>query len=331
MRVVTFKKDESDNRIGLIHGDKIADLRATFEKSLSGEKAITVDRAKNIARRHIPDSMIDLIRREDDGVRSIKQVTEFLNRSDEKGLSLEPSPSGDKIIYDKDEVQILKPLQVFRALNVGANYNAYLAMMKFVEPLEGTVETFWKLPQIVIGPEEEILWPVSSEQVSCEMELGVIIGKKIKRVSKDDALDCVFGYTVVNDVTAIDLIKRGLGVGREGLPGFFYVCLAKSFDTFEPIGPCITLKDEIPDPQNLTAEYRINGELKVKGNTSDMRLKVAEIIAYISQDITLYPGDLIATGAMATEEYAPQVNVQIGDIIEMEIDKIGILRNRIAR
>ena len=331
MRVVTFKKDESDNRIGLIHGDKIADLRATFEKSLSREKAITVDRAKNIARRQIPDSMIDLIRREDDGVRCIKQVTEFLNRSDEKRLSLERSPGGDKIIYDNDEVQILKPLQVFRALNVGANYNAYLAMMKFVEPFEGTVETFWKLPQIVIGPEEEILWPVSSEQVSCEMELGVIIGKKIKRVSKDDALDCVFGYTVVNDVTAIDLIKRGLGVGREGLPGFFYVCLAKSFDTFETIGPCITLKDEIPDPQNLTAEYRINGELKVRGNTSDMRLKVAEIIAYISQDITLYPGDLIATGAMATEEYAPQVNVQIGDIIEMEIDKIGILRNRIAR
>jgi 2-keto-4-pentenoate hydratase/2-oxohepta-3-ene-1,7-dioic acid hydratase in catechol pathway len=331
MRVVTFKKDESGNRIGLIHGDKIADLRATFEKSLSGEKEITVDRAKNNARKQIPDSMIDLIRLEDDGVRCIKQATEFLNRSDEKGLSLEPSPSGDKIIYDKDEVQILKPLQVFRALNVGANYNAYLAMMKFVEPLEGTVETFWKLPQTVIGPEEEILWPVSSEQVSCEMELGVIIGKKIKRVSKDDALDCIFGYTVVNDVTAIDLIKRGLGVGREGLPGFFYVCMAKSFDTFEPIGPCITLKDEIPDPQNLTAEYRINGELKVKGNTSDMRLTVAEIIAYISQDITLYPGDLIATGAMATEEYVPQVNVQIGDIIEMEIDKIGILRNRIAR
>jgi 2-keto-4-pentenoate hydratase/2-oxohepta-3-ene-1,7-dioic acid hydratase in catechol pathway len=331
MRVVTFKKDESGNRIGLIHGDKIADLRATFEKSLSGEKEITVDRAKNNARKQIPDSMIDLIRLEDDGVRCIKQATEFLNRSDEKGLSLEPSPSGDKIIYDKDEVQILKPLQVFRALNVGANYNAYLAMMKFVEPFEGTVETFWKLPQTVIGPEEEILWPVSSEQVSCEMELGVIIGKKIKRVSKDDALDCIFGYTVVNDVTAIDLIKRGLGVGREGLPGFFYVCMAKSFDTFEPIGPCITLKDEIPDPQNLTAEYRINGELKVKGNTSDMRLTVAEIIAYISQDITLYPGDLIATGAMATEEYVPQVNVQIGDIIEMEIDKIGILRNRIAR
>jgi len=331
MRVVTFRKDKSGNRIGLIHGDKIADLRATFEKSLSEEKGIPAEIAKDNARKQIPDYMIDLINRGDDGITCIKQAYGFLNRSEENGLSFESSPRGDRIIYDKDEVQILKPLQVFRALNVGANYNAYLSMMKIVEPFKGTVETFWKLPQAVIGPEEEIIWPVSSEQVSCEMELGVIIGKKIKRVSKDNALDCVFGYTVVNDVTAIDLIKRGLGTGREGLPGFFYLCLAKSFDTFESIGPCITLKDEIPDPQNLNAEYRINGALKVEGNTSDMRLKVAEIIEFISQDITLYPGDLIATGAMATEEYAPQVNVQIGDKIEMQIDKIGVLKNCIAK
>jgi len=331
MRVVTFKKDKSGTGIGIIRGDKIANLRATFEKLLAQEKGIPAKSAKDNANRQIPDSMIGLIGRGDDGITCIKQAYEFLNRSDEKRLSLECSPSGDKIIYEKDEVQILKPLEVFRALNVGANYNAYLSMMKIVEPFEGTVETFWKLTQTVIGPEEDILWPISSDQISCEMELGVIIGKKIKRVSKNNALDCVFGYTVVNDVTGIDLIKRGLGRGREGLPGFFYLCLAKSFDTFEPIGPCITLKDEIPDPQNLNAEYRINGELKVKGNTSDMRLKVAEIIEFISRDITLYPGDLIATGAMATEEYAPQVNVQIGDKIEMEIERIGILRNCVVK
>jgi 2-keto-4-pentenoate hydratase/2-oxohepta-3-ene-1,7-dioic acid hydratase in catechol pathway len=320
MRVVTFKKDKSGDRIGLIHGDKIADLKAAFEK------------AKGKASQQIPGSMLELINRGDDGIACIKQACEFLASSDEKKLSEARSPSGDRIIYEKGEVQLLQPVQVFRALNVGANYNAYLAMMKIVEPYEGTVETFWVLPQTVSGPDEDIKWPVSAEQVSCEMELGVIIGKKTKRVSKDKALDCVFGYTVVNDVTAIDLIKRGLGPGgREGLPGFFYLCLAKSFDTFEPIGPCITLKDEIPDPQDLNAEYRVNGELKVKGNTSDMRLKVAEIIAFLSQDITLYPGDLIATGAMATEEYAPQVNVKVGDKIEMQIDRIGVLRNRVAR
>jgi len=330
MRVVTFKKQASGSRIGLVHGEKIADLRATFEKFLCEEKGIPAERAKDAAIQQVPDSMLDLISREDEGVACIEQANKFLIKSDTKGKSLEYSAGGEKILYEKDKVQVLKPLQVFRALNVGANYNAYLAMMKIVEPFEGTVETFWKLPQTVIGPGERIIWPVSSEQVSCEMELGVIIGKKTKRVSKDEALDCVFGYTVVNDVTAIDLIKRGLGPGREGLPGFFYLCLAKSFDTFESIGPVITLKDEIPDPQNLNAEYRINGELKVKGNTSDMRLNVAEIIEFISQDITLYPGDLIATGAMATEKYAPQVNVQIGDKIEMEIDKIGVLGNHIS-
>ena len=331
MRVVTFKEQASGNRIGLIHGDKIADVRAAFEKLLSEEKEVPAERAKDNASQQIPDSMIDLISREDDGVMCIKQVAEFLHKTKEKGLSLDRSPSGDKIIYEREEVKLIKPLEVLRALNIGANYNAYLSMMKIIEPFKGTAETFWKLPQAVIGPGEEIIWPVSSEQISCEMELGVIIGKKIKRVSKENALDCVFGYTVVNDVTAIDLIKRGLGEGREGLPGFYYLCLAKSFDTFESIGPCITLKDEISDPQNLNGEFRVNGELKAKGNTSDMRLKVAEIIEYISRDITLYPGDLIATGAMANKDYAPQFNVQIGDKIEMEIDKIGVLRNYITR
>jgi 2-keto-4-pentenoate hydratase/2-oxohepta-3-ene-1,7-dioic acid hydratase in catechol pathway len=203
-------------------------------------------------------------------------------------------------------------------------------MMDIIEPYEGTSETFWKLPQTVIGPDENIIWPVSSKQVSCEMELGVIIGKKVKRVSKKDAFDCIFGYTVVNDTTAIDLLKRGLGKGREGLPGFYYLCLAKSFDTFEAIGPGITLPDSIPDPQDLNGELWVNGELKVKGNTSDMRLKIAEMIEYISQDITLYPGDLIATGAMASEEFAPQVQVQIGDTVEMTFDRIGTLRNTIS-
>jgi len=134
----------------------------------------------------------------------------------------------------------------------------------------------------------------------------------------------------VNDVTAIDLFKRGLGEGREGLPGFYYLALAKSMDTFEPIGPCITLKDEIPDPQNLEGELRVNGVLKVRGKTSDMRLGVAELIAYLSQDITLYPGDLIATGAMATQEYAPQVQLQVGDTVEMEFARIGVLRNHVV-
>ncbi|MGD8765069.1 MAG: fumarylacetoacetate hydrolase family protein [Desulfobacteraceae bacterium] len=330
MQLVTFKPQTDNSRIGLSDKNKIADLRAVFETMLFDASG-NAKRAKAEAEEHIPDSLLELIQKEDEGIRCIRETIEFLNRTAQERESDSGHPLNQKeIFYDKTDVKILKPFEVFRALNVGANYNAYLAMMDIIEPYEGTSETFWKLPQTVIGPDENIIWPVSSKQVSCEMELGVIIGKKVKRVSKKDAFDCIFGYTVVNDTTAIDLLKRGLGKGREGLPGFYYLCLAKSFDTFEAIGPGITLPDSIPDPQDLNGELWVNGELKVKGNTSDMRLKIAEMIEYISQDITLYPGDLIATGAMASEEFAPQVQVQIGDTVEMTFDRIGTLRNTIS-
>jgi len=331
MRVVTFKRGQSGDKIGLIHGENIADMKVALEMSLLEGKEVSLAGVNKRTNLQIPNSMLELISLGDIGIKYIKQTYEFLNNADEIELLGASSTSGDRVLYNKDKVQLLKPLQVFRALNVGANYNSYLASMNIIEPYKGTVETFWKLPQTVIGPNEKIIWPLSSKQVCCEMELGVIIGKKTKRVTRENALDSVFGYTVVNDVTAIDLIRRGLGPGREGLPGFYYLCLAKSFDTFEPIGPCITLKDEIPDPQNLNSEYRINDELKVKGKTSDMRLSVSEIIEFVSQDITLYPGDLIATGAMATKEYAPQVNVKVGDNVEMQIERIGILRNSVSK
>ena len=330
MQLVTFKTQSNNSKIGMVYEKKIADLRVAFDMMIAQELS-NADIAKEYARSRFPDSMIELIKLGDNGIQCIKQAAEFINKVLETDLNFSGSSNVNDIFYDRKEVRILKPVEVFRALNIGANYNAYLSMMNIVEPFKGTAETFWKLPQAIIGPEEKIKWPVSSKQICCEMELGVIIGKKIKRVSKEDAIDNIFGYTVVNDTTAIDLIKRGLGKGKEGLPGFYYLCLAKSFDTFESIGPCITLKDSISNPQDLNAELWVNGELNVKGNTSDMRLKIAEMIAYISQDITLYPGDLIATGAMASEDYTPQVNVKIGDIVEMKIDKIGTLRNYIAK
>jgi 2-keto-4-pentenoate hydratase/2-oxohepta-3-ene-1,7-dioic acid hydratase in catechol pathway len=273
--------------------------------------------------------MLDLIRRGSDGVTCIRRAAGFAERLDQAGLVERRSPSGGRIAYLRGQVRLLKPLEAFRALNIGANYDAYLAMMRIVAPYEGTAEAFWKLPQALVGPEDGILWPVSSGQITVEMELGVVVGKEGKRIPREAALDYVFGYTVVNDVTAIDLLKRGLGEGREGLPGFYYLSMAKSMDTFEAIGPCIALKDEIPDPQDLAGELRVNGALRVRGHTRDMRLGVAELIAYLSQDITLYPGDLIATGAMATAEYAPQVSVRVGDTVEMAFTRIGVLRNQI--
>ena len=329
MRLVTFSEQAGAGKVGLLRGSVVADLAAALETILVEEEQFPVHKARDAAREVIPGAMIDLIRRGQDGITCVRRVAAFLDRIDDLELADRRSPGGDRIAYAKEQVVLLKPLEVFRALNIGANYDAYLAMMDIVEPYEGTAEAFWKLPQALVGPEEGIQWPLSSNQVTCEMELGVIMGRQGKRIRAEEALEYVYGYTVVNDVTAIDLLKRGLGEGREGLPGFYYLSIAKSMDTFESIGPCITLKDEIPDPQNLEGAFRVNGVTRVRGNTSDMRLGVAEMIAYLSQDITLYPGDLIATGAMATQAYAPQVEVQIGDTVEMEFERIGELRNRI--
>jgi len=181
-----------------------------------------------------------------------------------------------------------------------------------------------------IGPEDVIHWPQSAEEVCTELELGVIFGKTGKRISQANALDYVFGYTIVNDITGIDLITKGLGTGREGLPGFYYVTRAKTFDTFQPIGPFIVLKDEITDTQNVAGELRINGELRIKGNTKDMRCSVRRLIEYLSEDITFYPGDLLSSGGMGIEDFEPHGFVKRGDVIDAELEKIGVLRNYVA-
>jgi acylpyruvate hydrolase len=333
MRLVTFSDPAGGPRLGLLVEGGIADLRAGCERMLVEEDGRPVAETRDAARAQIPGAMCDLIRRGPAGIADVRRVARFLEQCGDEGRGEEraeaQAPGAPRIVYPRDQVVLQKPLEVYRALNIGANYDAYLNAMQFVAPYPGTAEAFWTLPQALIGPEEGILWPSSSQQVTCEMELGVVIGREGKRIPAEQALDYVFGYTVVNDVTAIDLFKRGLGEGREGLPGFYYLAMAKSMDTFEAIGPCIALRDAIPDPQALDGELRVNGRVRVQGNTSDMRLGVAALIAYLSQDITLYPGDLIATGAMASLRYAPQVEVQVGDTVEMELSGVGVLRNHV--
>ncbi|GAI44097.1 unnamed protein product [marine sediment metagenome] len=210
---------------------------------------------------------------------------------------------------------------------MGHNYPSYAKMGNLVFPYEGTVASFMVTPESTIGPEDIIEWPLSAKEVCLELELGVIIGKTGKRISQANALNHVFGYTVVNDVTGWDIFAKGVGKGREGLPGFYYVIMSKSIDTFQPIGPYIVLKDEIPDPQNISGELRVNGEPQIKGNTREMRLTVAGILEYHTQDITFYPGDVIATGGMASEGVSAHAFVKSGDVAEAELDKIGVLRN----
>ena len=167
---------------------------------------------------------------------------------------------------------------------------------------------FLKPSTAIVGPNEPILLPPGAERVDHEVELGVVIGRRASRVSRAEALDCVAGYTVVNDVTARDF-QRADGVFAR----------AKGFDSFCPVGPCLVTG---LDPRDLGVWARVNGEVRQSGRTSDLIFDVATLIEFVSGVMTLLPGDLIATGT--PEGVGPLAH---GDLVEVEVEGIGVLRN----
>jgi len=329
MKLASFKNHQAEARIGVVMNDSIADLTAAFEKYLVDKRGVLPDRATETANIRMPTSILALIEREYEGQADLKNVGTYLEEL-VQGDEVIYAPGGSRITYSLPEIRLLKPFQPKRCFNIGVNYPAFIKIMGVIPPEENKTCMFMVTPEATIGPEDAVQWPQSAEEVCTELELGVIFGRTGKRLSQDNALDYVFGYTIVNDITGMDIIAKGLGTGREGLPGAYYITRAKTFDTFQPIGPFIVLKDEIPDPQNVTGELRINGEPKIRGNTKDMRCSVRRLIEYLSEDITFYPGDLLSSGGMGTADFEPHGFVKRGDIIDAELENIGVLRNYVA-
>ncbi len=182
---------------------------------------------------------------------------------------------------------------------------------------------FTKATTTASGPYSPIvIYPAVSEQIDWEAELGVIIGKVGKNIRAENALDYVFGYTVLNDVSARDVQFRH--------KQFF---LGKSLDGYCPMGPWIVTADEVADPQQLPIRLRVNGVTKQEANTSMMILPVRQIIAILSQGITLEPGDIIATGTPSGVGFArkPPEFLKAGDVVETEIEGIGLLKNTVVQ
>lgn len=181
---------------------------------------------------------------------------------------------------------------------------------------------FSKPPTTVIGPDDKInSHPQVTSELDYEVELAVIIGKKGTYISQEDAWDYVFGYTIINDVTARDLQKRHL----QWLRG-------KGLDTFAPMGPYLVHKSAVANVQNLPITSKVNGEIRQNANTGDLVFKIPELIATISAGLTLEPGDIIATGTPAGvgAGFKPPRFLQKGDQMELSIGELGVLKNTVG-
>lgn len=205
------------------------------------------------------------------------------------------------------DVRLVAPVEPGKIVCVGRNYAAHAAELGNEVPKEPLI--FLKPPSAIIGPGEAIVLTTQSQKVEHEGELGLVVGRKCSHLKdSDDALSYLLGYTCLNDVTARDLQKSDVQFTR-----------AKGFDTFCPVGPHVETQ---LDPTNVLVETRVNGSLRQSGRTSLMAYPVAYLVRWISRVMTLFPGDLIATGTPAG--VGPLV---AGDSVEVSVSDVGVLRN----
>jgi len=259
-----------------------------------------------------PADLMALIDAGDAGLASVKQLL----------AKLKPS-AGSPVTRQLDKVKLLAPLDPPRGnvIAIGRNYAKHAAetAAKGEKPKPPTV--FSKAITSITGPHEDIpIDPGVSEEIDWEVELGVVIGKAGVNITREDALKHVFGYTVINDVTARDIQSDWGGQYFKG----------KSLDSSCPSGPWVVTPDEVEDPQALSLRLTVNGTLKQDGTTSEMIHPVASIISWVSVGMTLLPGMMIATGTPDGVGFArkPPEFIHVGDVVEAEVEGIGTLRNK---
>ncbi|HEY1678122.1 MAG TPA: fumarylacetoacetate hydrolase family protein [Candidatus Sulfotelmatobacter sp.] len=226
--------------------------------------------------------------------------------------------SGER--FALNQVKLLAPVtRPGKIIAVGLNYRDHAAETKMEIPSSPVI--FAKFPSSINGPDADVVLPDDDPQADYEAELAVVIGRKAKAVSETAALDYVAGYMPLNDVSA----RRWQFADKQWVRG-------KSCDTFCPTGPWLTTIDEVADPHALAIEMRVNGKTMQKSNTSDLIFRIPALLQFISAAITLEPGDIIATGTPAGVGVfrKPPLFLQRGDVMEVEIERLGTLRNKVV-
>ncbi len=307
-RLVTFSSAE-DSRLGATQGEGQADIVDVHHaiRYLIREQPGAV---RNLP--YIPADMKTLIEAGSESIRAVRNVYRTIVRLKASVGFTEPG-GAERVFHPATSVRLLPPIpNPSKILGMAGNYTREgdppeypSAFLKSVSALVGHEEVIDLAGLVTVGVHEP--------------ELALVIGKRARNVPEAQALDYVVGYTIVNDVTARDLPQ-----GNHPAQGS---AISKSLDTFAPCGPYLTLKEDVPDPHNLAIGARINGQAwKIpNANTRHLIFKIPQIIAYLSQRMTLMPGDIIATGVPAAV-----VPLRAGDRVEMIIEKLGTLRNRVV-
>jgi 2-keto-4-pentenoate hydratase/2-oxohepta-3-ene-1,7-dioic acid hydratase in catechol pathway len=291
MKLVTYQAG-GETRLGVLEGEQVIDLQ----------------RASEAAGKKLPSDMLAFIKLGDAGLDDAEAALK-------SGAGAVAGP-----------VKLLAPIKPRKnVFCVGRNY------MKHIEEgfrargmpvrMPEYLELFTKPPTCIIGTEDEIIWnSAATQQLDYEVEFTLIIGKDGRDISADNAYDHIYGYTIGNDVSARE-VQRNHGQWFKG----------KSMDTFCPLGPCIVPKRYYPNAQNAQVMTRVNGEIRQNENTSDMLYNIPRIIEILSTALTLEQGDVIITGTPSGVGMGmdPPGFMKDGDIVECEIEGIGVLRNRV--
>jgi len=314
MKLVTFIHQDKE-RIGAVDNlGRIVDLHRAYASHL--QKVESTSAGDRLAEIVLGRDMVEFLKRGNEALAAARNALDHIASYDVNGGG----------VFDRGQVRLKSPVPRPGALiSAGKNFSDHVAEMASKKGPTAPV-AFLKLPGTVIGPEDDIPHPSEVKNLDYEVELAIVIGKPCIDVSEEEALNYVAGYSAFNDISARDVIR---GENKNGIH-----LMGKSFPGFAPMGPYLVTTDEIPDPQILKLRLSVNGEIRQDSNLSYMIFKIRDMIAYWSQ-MGLNPGDVLTTGtprgvAAGRKPDQTQWWLKPGDVVEAEIENIGLLKNRIV-
>jgi 2-keto-4-pentenoate hydratase/2-oxohepta-3-ene-1,7-dioic acid hydratase in catechol pathway len=304
----SLKVREDRNQLKVAHF--LQDKKESYGAQITEDQILDLPALSKILKKSIPSRLDELIQLNREGIKAMEHLIQGSTENERR-----------KATVKLGDVKILAPIAwPPKIICLGSNYRDHAAELG--SPLPDEPVIFMKPHTTIIGPDEPIVKPAFVKELDYEAELAVVIGKKGKNIAVEDAKNHIFGYTCFNDVSARDIQFKDKQWTR-----------GKSLDTFAPIGPCITTADQIGDQTDLKVQTRVNGETRQDSSTSNMILNVYQIVYQLSRIMTLEPRDIIATGTPAGVAFAMKPKPKFlspGDIVEIEIENIGTLRNKIA-